>query len=108
MHAVQGVKGCRSQLVKTNQSLMQLSRQPATAGIKSAPILLAESQALCAYANCTIVEGTNPPVAECGCQVSRTTLKSDAYSCGTATTVLDKNLQSAMEQVRCQSEIALN
>ncbi|WIA23202.1 hypothetical protein OEZ86_010092 [Tetradesmus obliquus] len=58
--------------------------------------------ALCAYANCTIVEGTNPPVAECGCQVSRATLKSDAYSCGTATTVLDKNLQSAMEQ-RCGS-----
>jgi hypothetical protein len=55
-------------------------------------------QALCAYANCTIVEGTNPPVAEC-CQVSTTTLQRDAYSVGTATTILDKNLQSITENV---------
>jgi hypothetical protein len=63
------------------------------------PLDPATLQALCAYANCTIVEGTNPPVAECGCQVSSTTLQPNAYSVGTATTILDKNLQSITENV---------
>uniref|UniRef100_A0A383WPC6 Pherophorin domain-containing protein n=1 Tax=Tetradesmus obliquus TaxID=3088 RepID=A0A383WPC6_TETOB len=62
--------------------------------------------ALCAYANCTIVEGTNPPVAECGCQVSSATLGRGALSIGTTPTILDKNLQTATAQ-RCGSSIGL-
>lgn len=55
--------------------------------------------ALCAYANCSIVHGSNPPVAECGCWVADDTLGKKAVSVGTTPTVLDQNLMNQNEKV---------
>ena len=57
--------------------------------------------ALCAYANCSIVHGSKPLVAECGCWTSNDTLNKRAISVGTTPTVLDKDLMDANEKVGC-------